>query len=210
MDTSWVLTRLRERGCSIAALARRIGRDRAAISRVVNDEQAMALWMAPHFAAELGVSELEVLRHAGHLHLPPSIPVPVISWVAASQFADVGEPIVFTDEYPRIHLDYHRSTVIALAVQGDSMDRIAPENSLVVVDFAEKTLMDRDLAVFSRDGETTFKRFRRDDSGAWLAPESFNPRHGPITLDGDAPVEVIGLVVAIPRLAPAASRSLPD
>lgn len=199
MDTAWVTDRLRARRSSIAALARRVGRDRTAVSRVVNGEQPMALWMAPHFAAELGVSEIEVFRRAG-LDLPPAVAVPLISWVAASQFADVGESVDFATDYPRLHLDYHRTTVFALEVVGDSMDRIAPEGSVIVVDYTEKELQDRDLAVFSQGGETTFKRFRADPKGVWLEPESFNARHAPIVPRNEYEVEAVGRVVAILRL----------
>lgn len=156
----------------------------------------------------IGMSPTEVLKMAG-LDLPPAISVPLIAWVKASEFADVGQPVEFADEYPRLHLDYGRSTVFALDVVGDSMDRIAPENSRIVIDYSVKELDDRDLGVFSRDGETTFKRFRRDEKGAWLEPESFNPRHAPLVFTDEIEVLAVGRVVAIPLIARSAPGTLP-
>lgn len=199
MDADWVKRRLKERGFSIADFGRAISRERAVASKIIHGQVKFLPSHAAPLARLLGMSPTEVLKMAG-LDLPPAIAVPMISWVAASQFAEVAEGIDFSSEYPRIHVDYSRPTLFALEVVGDSMDRVAPEGSIIVVDYLEKELSDRDLAVFSRDGETTFKRFRADAKGVWLEPESFNARHAPILPAGDTEIEVVGRVVAVPRL----------
>lgn len=198
VDTKWVKDRLRERGGSIADIARAVGKDRTVVSKIVRGEQPMALWMTPHFAGVLGVNELEILRRAGLPLLAPK-GVPVISWVAASAFADMHDPPE-PDSSRRISFDYPIGPLYALEVRGDSMDRVAPEWSLIVVSTAERQLHDRDLGVFRRDGEATFKRFRTDGKRSWLEPDSWSGRHAPIVPAGDDEIVVLGRVVGIPLL----------
>lgn len=200
IQSEWFRNRMRERGTTMLRIAERLNRDESVVSKIVSGRLRMHLWQVPDFAAELGVTETEILRRAG-VEAPAMVPVPVISWVAASQFAEVGEAIEFSEEYPRVPLHYPSATVFGLHVVGDSMDRVAPEGSLIVVDYALKELKDRDLAVLSRCGETTFKRFRCDDRGVWFEPESFNTRHAPIVPTGEEEIVVVGRVVAIPQVA---------
>jgi SOS-response transcriptional repressor LexA len=81
------------------------------------------------------------------------------------------------------------------------MDRVVPHGSRIVVDYTAKTLVDRDLAVFASEDGATFKRYRRDEDGVWLEPDSFNRRHQPLMFDGEAEIAIVGRVVAIPYLA---------
>lgn len=83
--------------------------------------------------------------------------------------------------------------VFALRPNGDSMNKIADENSILVVDPDQPDLLDGRLyAIMNGDGETTFKRYRADPPR--LEPESTNPEHQPIPL-GREPFKVIGRVI---------------
>lgn len=201
MDAVRIKRLLREHGYTIADFGRAIHRERAVASKIIHGQVKLQPAHAAPLARLTGLSTMEVLKMAG-VDLAQTVAVPLISWVKATAFADVGEAVRFAEEYPRIHMDYPRETIFALDVAGDSMNRIAPEGSRIVVDFAEKTLRDRDLAVFSRDGETTFKRYRRTgDNASWLEPDSFNPDHGPLAFSDELEVLTIGRVVAIAWIA---------
>jgi SOS-response transcriptional repressor LexA len=95
---------------------------------------------------------------AGKLQAPISqIPVEDVPLLA---FADLG-----------------RGDFIALTVRGDSMDRISPDGSTIVINKADRTLVSGKPYVFCVRGEVTFKLWRPEP--ARLAPYSTNPIHEP-------------------------------
>jgi SOS-response transcriptional repressor LexA len=119
--------------------------------------------------------------------------VPFGSWVAATGFS---EPT--TLERDGGDLSYlpvpglPRGDFLALRVVGDSMNLVAPENSVIVVDRADTLLHPRGFYVFATAdrGEATFKRWMsRPDR---LEPYSTNPAHETIYLD--TPPTVVGRV----------------
>lgn len=199
VDTEWVKARLAERGRTIHDIATRAEKDRASISRIVNGRQPLPISLAGHFAEILGVSEFEVLRRAG-IRAPAPRGVPVISWVMASAFAEMIEPPQLDSER-RIGSEYPGGPLYGLEVRGDSMDRVAPEWAIIICNFGERLLQDKDLGIFRRDGEATFKRFRTDGEGAWLEPDSWSERHRPITIGDLEDVECLARVVGV-RYAP--------
>lgn len=74
---------------------------------------------------------------------------------------------------------------IALGVEGDSMNRIAPDGSTILVNRADDKLIDGRFYVFSLEGgEATFKRYRRRPT-EMLQPFSTNPDHVSIPVTGD-------------------------
>lgn len=71
-----------------------------------------------------------------------------------------------------------RGTFFALTVEGDSMDRIAPDGAVIVVDEADKTLIAGKCYVVSDRTGLTFKVWKPNPP-RW-APASTNPIHEPI------------------------------
>ncbi len=65
MDARWIKQRLKLIGATQGHLAQAIGRDRAVISRILQGRQALRLDWAQAFAAVLGVSTPDLLRHCG-------------------------------------------------------------------------------------------------------------------------------------------------
>ncbi|WP_162906867.1 LexA family protein [Algihabitans albus] len=117
---------------------------------------------------------------------------PIISWVEAGQWtasdtmpAGSGDVVI---------VSHMRSTVFALRVHGNSMDRIAPEESVIVVDYGDRDLIDGRYYVFrlSNGGEATFKRYRANPTR--LEPDSTHPHE---TIFPDETVEVIGRVIQV-------------
>ncbi len=76
---------------------------------------------------------------------------------------------------------------IALEVVGDSMDRISPPNSVIIVNRADKRLVPNACYVIAdENGEATYKRYR--PSPDRFEPVSTNSAHEPIFPDHMPPV----------------------
>ncbi len=122
-----------------------------------------------------------------------TIEVALVSWVAAGSFADTVDPYQPVDT-PRIpaaglkHSDY-----IALEVEGDSMDRIAPDGSMIFVDLRDRELRPGRDYIFRDNDRCTFKRYR--DNPPRLEPFSTNPDHETVFSDGQ--IEVVGRVIRV-------------
>lgn len=88
------------------------------------------------------------------------------------------EPIEIP-ECDRVYIDFPRANEgrFALKVVGDSMDKVAPEGSIIVVDKIKTIGNARDyndrMVVCFNDGEATFKRYNHD--AHVLEPLSHNP-----------------------------------
>jgi transcriptional regulator with XRE-family HTH domain len=87
-----------------------------------------------------------------------------------------------------------RGEYIALTVDGDSMDRISPDGSVIVVNKSDRTLVSGKPYVFCHRGRVTFKLWRPDPPR--LQPHSTNPIHEPIYVKDKADAEkfVVGRV----------------
>lgn len=101
--------------------------------------------------------------------------VPLVSWVSAGQLIDTSSQI--PDEEARLlrFTDLGQGDFIALEVQGDSMDRISPEGSVILVNRTDKALVPGRAYVFSQRGEATYKLWQPKPDR--LEPFSTNPTH---------------------------------
>jgi SOS-response transcriptional repressor LexA len=90
--------------------------------------------------------------------------------------------------------DLGKGDFIALTVQGDSMDRISPDHSTIVVNKTDRELVSNRPYVFSHRGEATFKLWKANPPR--LEPFSTNPIHEPVYLKSKADAErmVVGRV----------------
>lgn len=104
--------------------------------------------------------------------------IPLVSWVAASSFVEMGTPPHVADAPMVFATDLPAGQFIALQVRGDSMDRVAPDGSLIIVNLRDRELTHRRLYVFREAGEVTFKRWMTKPDR--LEPWSSNPVHEPI------------------------------
>ena len=114
----------------------------------------------------------------------PSAPdgVGLISWVQAGNLAEVydayqpGDAEMWVD-YPARH-----SKMIALRVKGTSMNRVSPENSIIIIDLLDREMTSNRLYVVKIGDEATYKRYR--SSPPRLEPDSTDP-HDTIFLNGE-------------------------
>lgn len=122
-----------------------------------------------------------------------SYEIPMVSMVSAGRMRD--QPGVLpADIEKHIHLDdLPKGDWIALTVDGDSMNRLAPEGSILIVNRADSTLLDGRYYVFALDGgQATFKTYRRDPER--LQPYSTNPDHMSMPIEQHSDLYVFGRV----------------
>lgn len=130
---------------------------------------------------------------------PPSgrrdrlIRVPLLDTVTAGKLAVPMSQIPVEDVPLLAFADLGRGEFFALMVEGSSMDRLSPEGSVIVVNRADKTLVNGKCYVFNHRGETTFKRWQGGEP-AYLEPWSTDPRHTPIFIKKKRDLEVVGRV----------------
>lgn len=121
--------------------------------------------------------------------------VPVVSWVAASAFAESPEAL-HPGDHPMIFVpDLGEGRYIALEVKGDSMDRVAPEGSTIIVSLDDQTLIHRKFYIFVRENEATFKRYMTEPER--IEPFSYNSAHEAIPISENT--EVLGRVTQVLR-----------
>lgn len=141
------------------------------------------------FAAAFGITPSDLLRHPNDASPAPLIPL--ISWVSAGAFAEVGS-VMPADEFPMIEVaGLPAGDWFAVEVEGDSMDRISPPGSRIVVNRKDKKLVPNACYVIANEqGEATYKRYR--PSPDRFEPVSVNSIHEPIYPEGA--IRVIGRV----------------
>jgi SOS-response transcriptional repressor LexA len=121
------------------------------------------------------------------------VPVPLIDWVSAGRLAQPDSQLAVEKVPLLAFADLGRGDFFATRVKGDSMDRLSPEGSIIIVNRNEKDLVGGRCYVFSFKGETTFKMYQADDP-PYLAPYSTNPANKPIFPKKKNDWEVIGRV----------------
>jgi phage repressor protein C with HTH and peptisase S24 domain len=122
-----------------------------------------------------------------------TLDVPLISWVSAG---NLSAPDAINDirDAPRVSFPDLDSggDWIALRVDGDSMDRISPPDSIIAVNLKDKRLVANACYVIADDaGGATYKRYR--PPGEW-APVSTNPEHQPMRHRAGQGPHIIGRV----------------
>lgn len=83
--------------------------------------------------------------------------VPLLDSITAGRLRSPSSQIPVEDVPLLAFADLGRGEFFALTVVGDSMDRYSPEGSTIVVNKAERSLINGRCYVFSLRGETTFK-----------------------------------------------------
>ena len=203
-------TRLSELGLSAAEASARVAGHKDLLrnfrrSTERGSDTGLSIPAAVELAKVLDVSVQWLLTGTDAVETPAAPPTtamiyaPLISWVSAGQLVqpDHVEELQTARQVAVPDLDL-AGQWIALRVVGDSMDRISPPDSVIVVNLADRRLVPNGCYIFA-DGEggATFKRWRPADARhrfPQVAPVSTNKMHKPVFLkDGQEPV-VIGRV----------------
>ena len=97
--------------------------------------------------------------------------VPIISWIDAESVLSPRQKYDFkekTNGY--VPVTYQRKTLFALPIVNNIMERVAPEGSLIVVDFNEKILIPNGYFVVRHNGKVLFRKF--ENKPRRLEPDS--------------------------------------
>lgn len=190
---------LKETKISMKEMCRRWGWSYDTLKSNANGNMSFSFSKAQVYAGRLKVRAEWLYAGTGPMREPPpaakraAIEVPVIGWVQAGQLSDVG---VFQDLADTEHVSMGglpAGTWFATDVHGDSMDRVSPEGSRIIVNADDRRLVAGRYYLFSLRGEATYKRYY-DKPVKRLEPYSTNPANRTIFLAEDPDWSVIGRV----------------
>lgn len=121
--------------------------------------------------------------------------VKLVDKVPAGQLAAPASQVPLEGLPTMIFADLGRGDFIALTVEGDSMDRVSPDGSVIVINRSDRTLVTGKPYVFCHKGRVTYKLWRHDPPR--LQPFSTNPVHDPVYVKSKAEADklVVGRVV---------------
>lgn len=135
----------------------------------------------------------EEIEEASAAELAASlVHVPLISWVSAGRMADANSQIPLSDVPLLAFADLGPGDYFATRVKGDSMDRISPDRSIIVVNRRERAPEVGRPFLFAYEGEMTYKLWQPEP--ARLEPFSTNPLNHTIFIKRKRDLEIIGRV----------------
>lgn len=186
----WVRAAVKRGGLKQAELARMLTKelrreiDRAAVNKVLKGARALA------------ADEMLAIESITGLPVPsPNLPakVPLLDMVSAGKLTEPRSQIPVEGVPLLAFADLGRGDFFALTVQGDSMDRVSPEGSVIVVDQSDKTLVPGKPYVFWHHLEgTTYKYWQPDPDR--LEPSSWNHANKAIFIKKKRDFGVVGRV----------------
>lgn len=105
------------------------------------------------------------------------VEIALINWVNAGNPADA--PFESQDQIKLLFAGLGRGEFFATRVEGDSMNRVSPDGSIIVVNQSDIKLVSGRFYIFSIKGEPTYKIWQ-EGNPPFLKPYSTNPAHNPI------------------------------
>ncbi len=178
------------RGIGVTALALAVGTSKQNIQRWADQERKLPVEWAEKIAHHLDLDlAYLVLPHVGPLGAP------LISWVSAGDLKTPGVVLEPGDaKMAYIHGLDPEGDWIALEVEGDSMDRISPPESIIFVNRKDRRLVANACYVIAdaEGGQASYKRFRPNPD-RW-EPVSTNPEHEPVFVKKGREPVIIGRV----------------
>ncbi len=166
----------KKRKMSLDELASKVGIAKSTLSRYENGSREFPINDVHLYAEALGVSTFNILGIPETLEQPNNIKrIPFYGNVAAGALS-VIEPTIQQDveyiELPHHLLGKYSNSIdlFAMKVNGESMNRIIPNGSIVIAKECEITeYKENDIVIFSHDNEYSLKRFRPNDvEGGYL------------------------------------------
>lgn len=178
-------------GVGPTELARNADTSKQNVSRHMKGDRELTPTWARKYAPSLGVDPSVLISLASPKAASPrprgkAVEIPLLASVPAGR-AWAAEGVTLANVRKTLLVGGLLPTGgdwIALEVEGDSMDRVAPPGSIILIDRADKRLLRDRFYVFSNEaGEATFKRYRPNPER--LVPFSTNSDHETILLDDD-------------------------
>lgn len=137
--------------------------------------------------APISLKKLELFAQALKCSIPEIIGfpsygnhIPLVDWVSAGGFKDL---ITSQIEGDTVLFNGNAEGKFATRVAGNSMNKVAPDGSIIIVDINRRELIDGKLYIFGNDvtGENTFKMFKNEPKR--LEPCSYDDSYKPMRMD---------------------------
>jgi repressor LexA len=175
-------------GLTQQQLGDKIGMSQSIVGKLEMETRSMKIDVLEKIAEALDVSLSELIFKA---HPFPYRHVPIRGVVNA------GEPMITFDDltdYETVAFDTERGDFFALKVQGQSMDKVAPDGSTIIVDpkQTDPQALHKQPIVALQDGEVIFKIW--DNTLKLFQPKSTRDDYDPIPAKYGA--QILGKVVA--------------
>ena len=175
-------------GLTQQQLGDKIGMSQSIVGKLEMETRSMKIDVLEKIAEALDVSLSELIFKA---HPFPYRHVPIRGVVNA------GDPMITFDDltdYETVAFDTERGDFFALKVQGQSMDKVAPDGSTIIVDpkQTDPQALHKQAIVALQDGEVIFKIW--DNTLKLFQPKSTRDDYDPIPAKYGA--EILGKVVA--------------
>lgn len=160
MLDQWLSEAMAHWGKGQAELARQL-----AARHVIDNDRSIINKM---LKGRRGIKANELLAIVDITGYPPphdflAIRVPVISWVNAGALASPEEPLDIDGAETVAVGGIDPGDWFALKVEGDSMDRISPPGSVILVNRNDRRLVSNACYIIGEpDGTSTYKRYRAD------------------------------------------------
>lgn len=182
------------RGWSQAALADAVGKSKSAIWSWESDRTEPTRADVVRIASRLQIPlvQLEDVLLDPRDDFDVRL-VPLLSWVSAGQVSEVGSLEAAIAEHQIAVADLPPGEWFVTEVRGDSMDRVSPEGSRILVNVSDKRLIAGKPYIFSLRGETTYKYYQSSPVPR-LEPHSTNPANRTIFLEERGAWSVVGRV----------------
>lgn len=192
------------KGWNQQELAEKIGTTQQVISRYESGDRDPKASVIAAMSSALGVTVSYLLgmdEDSGVIQMrcSPSHPMPVVGRIAAGTPREAIYQTGETHEAPESLWEAHPDG-FWLEVSGNSMNRLFPEGTLVLVDPDEEVRNGDVGVVFVNGDDATLKRVYYDGETVRLHPESHDPEYQDRVIDRDDPdapeVRVLGRAVA--------------
>lgn len=191
------------KGWTQAELAKRVGTTQQQIARYESGENDVKSSVIVRISAALGVtvSYLLGVTEKGVLRAVPgeSRQLPIVGRIAAGEAREAIEQKDRTHPIPDELFSEHPHSVWA-EVSGNSMNRLFPDGSLVLIDMDAEVQNGEVGAVFVNGDDVTIKRIYFEAGRIRLHPESYDPEYRDRLIDRDDPdapdVRIMGKAVS--------------
>ena len=109
--------------------------------------------------------------------------------------AEEGQPQPKMTNVVQLLRGFEQRPDFFVEVRGDSMDAVGIRHGDIVGVRRDPDPRDGDIVVCRIETDITMKRYQRTTECIELQPQSTNPDHETIRLEGDSDVEIVGIVV---------------
>lgn len=180
----WIVAALEATGKTRVGLAKHLNLAHPQITQLLKGRRRLKVDEVPKIADYLGVPPPTV-----DIDIPDMVEVPLISMVSAGQLADNVHDLSELPTIPAINLP--DGEWIAMRVDGPSMNKISPPDSIIFVNTRDKRLVSNGCYIIADEsGAATYKRYRPNEDPPFQ-PASYEDIEPP-KLEGA--IRVIGRV----------------